>query len=192
MIVEEELGFPTTTPDGLRETCRALPCEPTLSLLAMLAGRVESTRNNPIKHLEVAEWFYGPGELIDVYKRFVATHPGRTVFAGQALYSLMRIVLEEAYDAPIDKDLTDEERANLRSALLASNSVTERGIDTTVGEHQDDLLAYELQVGHYYHRGRWMEPGSPSQALRARDDRRRAARLARGRARLRMARAKRA
>jgi hypothetical protein len=157
MIVEEELGFPRTSLEDLRATCGRLPSEPSLSLLAMLAGRVEGTRNNPMKHLEVAEWFYGSGELVDRYKRFVTNNPGRTVFAGQALYSLMRVVLEEAYEAPITRDLTDDERRELTSALLASNSVTERGIDMNVGGLQEDLLAYELQVGHYYHRGRWME-----------------------------------
>jgi hypothetical protein len=79
------------------------------------------------------------------------------VFAGQSLYSLMRIILEEAYDAPITQDLTGDERRDLTSALVACNSVTERGIDMSVGELREDLLAYELQVGHYYHRGRWME-----------------------------------
>src|SRR2546429_102013 len=58
MIVEEELGLPRTSLADLRAICRTLPDEPTLLLLAMLAGRVEATRNNPIKHLEVAEWFY--------------------------------------------------------------------------------------------------------------------------------------
>jgi hypothetical protein len=102
-------------------------------------------------------WIYGSGELVERYKRFVIDNPGRTVFAGQALYSLMRIILEEAYEAPITQDLTDLERRDLTSALLASNSVTARGIDMSVGELREDLLAYELQIGHYYHRGRWME-----------------------------------
>jgi hypothetical protein len=157
MIVAEELELPPTDIEGLREICRRLPCEPALSLLAMLAGRVEATRNIPQKHLEVAEWFYGSGELVNRYRRFIANNPGRTVFAGQSLYSLMRILLEEAYDAPITQDLTAAEREDLTGALIACNSVTERSIDMGVGEHQEDLLAYELQVGHYYHRGRWME-----------------------------------
>lgn len=67
----------------------------------MLAGRVETTGADPAKHLEVAEAFPGPGELVNRYRAFVARSPGRTVFAVQALYSLMRILLEEAYDAPI-------------------------------------------------------------------------------------------
>lgn len=40
---------------------------------------------------------------------------------------------------------------------MASNSVTERGTDSRVGPSADDLLAYELQIGHYYSRPSWME-----------------------------------
>src|SRR5450631_3623465 len=42
MIVEEELGIPATSLDALRQICRQLPSEPSLSLLALLAGRVET------------------------------------------------------------------------------------------------------------------------------------------------------
>jgi hypothetical protein len=157
MIVEEELGIPATSLDALRQICRRLPSESSLSFLALLAGRVDTAGGDPIKHLEIAEWFYGSGELVDRYKQLVASSPGRVVFAGQALYSLMRILLDEAYDAPITVDLADEERQGLTAALLACNSITERGIDTNVGALQEDLLAYELQVGHYYHRDPWME-----------------------------------
>src|SRR5688572_29839176 len=69
----------------------------------------------------------------------------------------MRLALEEAYDAPIDQDLDAAERESIKDAIVASNSITERGIDMHVGPLQEDLLAYELQVGNYYHRGRWME-----------------------------------
>lgn len=157
MIVQEELGLPSTSLNELRVICGTLPCEPTLSLMAMLAARVETAGTDAIRHLEVAEQFYGGGALVDRYKQFVAHNPGRTVFAGQALYSLMRIVLEESYEAPIAQDLTSDERHVLTSALLACNSVTERGIDLTYSELQEDLLAFELQIGHYYHRGRWLE-----------------------------------
>jgi hypothetical protein len=157
MIVQEELGLPTTSVDALRAVCRRLPCEPTLRLLALLAGRVESAGIDATKHLEVAEWFYGPVDLVRRYREFVANNPGRAIFAPQALYSLMRIFLEEAYEAPIAQDLTVNERQDLTSALLACNSVTARRIDMNFGDLQQDLLAFELQVGHYYHRGRWME-----------------------------------
>ena len=69
----------------------------------------------------------------------------------------MRVLIDDAYDAPITQELTDDERRQLFRAVVASNSVIERAIDTSVGPTTEDLLAYELQAGAYYSRPRWME-----------------------------------
>jgi hypothetical protein len=69
----------------------------------------------------------------------------------------MRILIEDAYDAPIEQELTDQERIKLLTVVAASNSIIERGIDFSVGENLDDLLAYEMQAGGYYSRPQWME-----------------------------------
>ena len=69
----------------------------------------------------------------------------------------MRVLVENAYDAPITQELTDDERLLLLGAVVASNSVIERGTDASVGPTTQDLLAYELQAGGYYSRPLWME-----------------------------------
>jgi len=157
VIVEEQLGLATTDLGGLRRTAAALPFEPCVSLLSMLAGRVEATIRQPRKQLALAEEFFGPSELVERYRSIVSDDPRAYVFGPQSLYTLMRVLVEEAYDAPITHDLTEAERLGLLTAVVASNSVIERGIDTSVGPSALDLLAYELQVGTYYSRPPWME-----------------------------------
>jgi hypothetical protein len=157
LIVEEQLGLTTTDLDGLRAFARELPFEPSMSLLALLAGRVEAALSSPTRQLKLAESFFGRNELTSSYAALVRNDPKAYVFGPQSLYTLMRVLIEEAYDAPIDQALTTEEKVTLMRAVIASNSVTERGTDTGVGPTSEDLLAYELQVGHYYSRPAWME-----------------------------------
>jgi hypothetical protein len=157
VIVEEQLGLVTTDLAGLRRTVQALPFEPCVSLLSMLAGRAEATISQPREQLALAEEFFGPSELVERYRGIVNDDPRAYVFGPQSLYTLMRVLVEEAYDAPITQELTEAERLGLLTAVVASNSVIERGIDTSVGPSALDLLAYELQVGNYYSRPPWME-----------------------------------
>jgi len=157
VIVEEQLDLPTTDFDGLRQKASGLPFEPCVSLLSILAGRVEKTINNPAQQLALAEEFFGPCELVKRYRAVTTTDPSANVFGPQSLYTLMRVLVEDAYDAPITQKLTDDERLLLLGAVVASNSVIERGTDTSVGPTTEDLLAYELQAGGYYSRPRWME-----------------------------------
>lgn len=56
----------------------------------------------------------------------------------------MRILIEEAPDAPITQELTAAQKLALMEAVVAYNSVTERGTDAGVGPSGADLLAYEL------------------------------------------------
>jgi hypothetical protein len=51
VIVEEQLDLPTTDLDGLRRMATRLPFEPCVSLLSILAGRVEATINDPAQQL---------------------------------------------------------------------------------------------------------------------------------------------
>jgi hypothetical protein len=157
VIVEEQLGLKPTDLDGLREISASLPFEPCVSLLSNLAGRVEGTFNRPAEQLEIAEGFFGASELVERYREVIRRDESAHIFGPQSLYTLMRVLVHEAYDAPITQELTSDERLGLMSAVVASNSVIERGLDTSVGSGREDLLAYELQVGHYYSRPSWME-----------------------------------
>lgn len=157
VIVEEQLELAPTDLAGLRTMVAGLPCEPCVSLLSGLAGRVEKTINKPRQQLAIAEEFFGPSELVERYRGVLDQDPRAHIFGPQSLYTLMRVILEDAYDAPITQTLTDDERLGLLTAVVASNSVIERGIDTSVGPDSADLLAYELQVGGYYSRPPWME-----------------------------------
>jgi hypothetical protein len=68
VIVEEQLGLPTTDLQGLRALAARLPVETSVSLLSMLAGRVEPTITKPTLQLAVAEEFFGRGELVETYR----------------------------------------------------------------------------------------------------------------------------
>jgi hypothetical protein len=157
LIVEEQLGLATTDLEGLRVMVAQLPFEPCISLLSMLAGRVEKTINRPLEQLVLAEEFFGPSELLERYRRLVAADEQAHVFGPQPLYTLMRMLVEDAYDAPITQDLTADERLLLLSSVVSSNSVVESDTDLSVGPTAEALLAYELQAGGYYTRPRWME-----------------------------------
>ncbi len=128
-----------------------------MSLVSLLAGRVEKTLGKPDQQVTLAEEFFGKSELVDRYRDIAAAQSNAHVFAPQSLYALMRILIEDAYDAPIEQELTPEERLVLIGCIVAANSITERGIDIGVGPLQEDLLAYELQIGNYYRRPNWLE-----------------------------------
>lgn len=157
VIIEDQLGLPTTDFPGLRALATPLPFEPCVSLLSILAGRVEATIGKPDRQLALAEEFFGPVEIVEDYRAIIRTDPRAHVFAPQSLYTLMRVLVDEADDAPITQQLTGDERLLLLRSVIASSSVIERGIDTGVGPGSHDLLAYELQAGSYYSRPRWME-----------------------------------
>jgi hypothetical protein len=156
LIVEEQLGLAPTDIDGLRAMAARLPFEPSMSVLALLAGKVEESVDDSAKQLEIAEWLFGAGELVQRYRALIAAEPKARIFGPQSLCALMRILIEEAHEAPITDELTAAERLALIEALVAANSVTERGIESAVGANRQDLLAYELQVGNYYSRPPWM------------------------------------
>jgi len=157
LIVEEQLGLTATDMAGLRAMAARLPFEPCMSLLASLAGRVEKVMARPAEQLVLAEAFFGPSELMQRYRARMARDAKATIFGPQPLYILMRIMIDEARDAPITQELTPSERVDLMRAVVASNSVTESGTDPAVGPTSKDLLGYELQIGHYYSRPPWIE-----------------------------------
>jgi hypothetical protein len=157
LIVEEQLGLPVTDLDGMKTIVAKLPFEPCMSLLAILAGRVEATLSDGRRQIDLAREFFGDGPLMQRYAQIIASDDRSRIFGPQSLYTLMRVLIDEAYGAPITQQLTDEERGQFFRAVVASNSVIERGIDMLVGPTTEDLLAYELQAGAYYARPQWME-----------------------------------
>jgi hypothetical protein len=157
LIVEEQLGLPVTDLDGMKEIAARLPFEPCMSLLAILAGRVEATLRDGRGQIDLAREFFGDGPLVQSYAQIIAGDDRWRIFGPQSLYTLMRVLIDDAYDAPITQQLTDEERGQLFRAVVASNSVIESGTGRAVGPTQEDLLAYELQIGTYYSRPQWME-----------------------------------
>jgi hypothetical protein len=157
LIIAEQIGLPATNLAGLRTIAARLPFEPTMAFLATLAGRVETAMGDQRRQLDIAEWFFGPGELVDRYRAFMSTEPKALIFGPQSLYILLRLVIEEARESPIDHELTESERDALREALVAANSTTHRGFRTPGGPSRDELLAFELQVGNYHSRPSWME-----------------------------------
>lgn len=165
LIVEEQLGLKTTDMAGLRAMAARLPFEPCMSLLANLAGKVEQAIDQPAKQLAIAEGFFGRSDLVERYGAVIDDDPKAHIFGPQSLYTLMRLIVDEAYDAPITQELTTAEKLALMEAVVASNSVTERGTDSGVGLSGDDLLAYELQIGHYYSRPPWMEEMARARTL---------------------------
>lgn len=157
LIVEEQLSLPVTDLDGLKKIAAKLPFEPCISQLAILAGRVEATLHDGRRQIELAREFFGDGPFIQRYAKVIASDDRLRIFGPQSLYTFMRVLIDEAYEAPITQQLTNEERDEFFRGVVASNSVIERGIDMSVGPTTEDLLAYELQAGAYYARPQWME-----------------------------------
>lgn len=157
LIVEEELGLPVTDMNGLRAMACSLPFEPCMSLLSILAGRVEATIRDAQGQIDLAREVFGAGDLLERYMALADPEGRRRIFGPQSLYTLMRVLIDAAYDAPIDRQMKGHERELLLRSVVASNSVIEREIDTSVGPTIEDLLAYELQAGAYYSRPQWME-----------------------------------
>ncbi|MBS1894047.1 MAG: hypothetical protein JST59_22335 [Actinobacteria bacterium] len=156
LIVEEQLDRASTSLDGLRRIAATLPFEPSMVILAMLAGRVEAAAADPGGQLAVAEWLFGPGAIVDRFRAIIALEPRSVIFGPQPLYTLIRIVIEEAREASILEPMSTGERDALSDAIIAANSVTQRGI-ARGGSHREELLAFELQVGNYHSRPTWME-----------------------------------
>ena len=72
LIVEEQLGLPVTDLEGMRKIARKLPFEPCLSLLAILAGRVEATLRDGRGQTELAREFFGDDPLVQRYGEIIA------------------------------------------------------------------------------------------------------------------------
>lgn len=157
LIVEEELGLSVTDVAGLRKMTSGLPFEPCMSLVSILTGRVEAALRTGEGQIELAREFFGDGDLVRAYAKLVDEDGRRRIFGPQSLYTLMRVLIDAAYDAPLGHELTGLERGHLLRAVVASNSVIEREIDMSVGPTTEDLLAYELQAGAYYSRPPWMQ-----------------------------------
>jgi hypothetical protein len=157
LIVEEQLGLATTDLAGLRAIASRLPFEPCVSLLSILAGRVEATLKRPAEQLALAREFFGPSDLVERYRAAMAADSSAYIFGPQPLYTLMRVLVEDAYEAPIARELSEGERVLLLRAVVAASSAIERGTDSSVGPSPVDLLAYELQTGGYHSRPSAME-----------------------------------
>ncbi len=168
-IVERELGLTTTSMVRLRHIARSLPFEPSMSLVSILTRKVEAVDSGPAAQIALAEEFFGRSAIVERYRRAVASSPSlgpaKHVFAPQSLYTLMRVLIDEAYDAPITQNLTTGEQAHLERAVVACNSVTTRGVNPANGSRTLDLLAFELQIGSYYHRTKWLEAMTRHYAL---------------------------
>jgi hypothetical protein len=157
VIVEQDLGLETTNLAGLEAFAARLPFEPSVSLLSQLSSRAEDTMRNPVAQVKLAEAFFGSGEIVERYRTVASASPDARIFGPQSLYTLIRVLVEHAYEAPITQKLTVDERVLLMRAVVASNSAIEWGVEHELGTSDEDILAYELQAGSYYSRPRWLE-----------------------------------
>lgn len=56
-----------------------------MAILAMLAGRVEAATKDPGGQLAIAEWLFGPGEIVDRLRAIIALEPRSVIFGPQPL-----------------------------------------------------------------------------------------------------------
>ncbi len=154
VIVEEHLGLPVSDLAKLRAMCAKLPFEASMSLVANLAGRVETVMSDAHKQLQLAAQLFRVDHLIERYAQLIRDEPRFSIFGPQSLYALMRVLVEEARDAPLDTPITAQEHAQLLRAIIASNSVIETGRDLSSPPGLKEYLAYEFQVGAYYSHSR--------------------------------------
>jgi hypothetical protein len=157
LIVEEQLGLETTDMDGLREMARRLPFEPSAWAVASLAGRVEETLDQPLIQFDIAVHYFGGNALIPRYRELIERDPKAAIFGPQPLQTLMRVLVDEAYDAPLSQGMAPVDGRTLMRAIVASNSVIERTTDRGVGPTPEELLAYMVQIGNLSSRPAWME-----------------------------------
>jgi len=149
LIVEEQLGLTATDMAGLRAMAARLPFEPCMSLLASLAGASRS--DGPAGRAAGARRKLSSDRVSSCsLSARMARDAKATIFGPQPLYILMRIMIDEARDAPI----TQETHAQREGGSDASGRGVELGhgewTDPAVGPTSKDLLGYELQIGHYY------------------------------------------
>jgi hypothetical protein len=157
LIVEEQLGLETTGMDGLREMARRLPFEPSVWAVASLAGRVEEALDQPLVQLDIATHYFGAIDLIPRYRELIERDPKASIFGPQPLQTLTRVLVDEAYDAPLSQGMTPVDGRTLMRAIVASNSVIERTTERGVGPTPEEMLAYMVQIGNLSSRPVWME-----------------------------------
>lgn len=157
MIVEEQLGLKRTSFARFRKLAAQLPFEPSIAVVSNLAGGVEASLHRPADQVQIAREFFGDNKLTRRLAEIVRQDPAAHVFAPQSLTILMRLLIDHAADVALGEELTEDQILLLMEAVVASSSLTERGLDLNVGKFEEDLLAYELQVSGYYARPPWME-----------------------------------
>ena len=165
LITEEQLQLRQTDMPGLERLAAALPFEPSIAVVARLAGHAEDAVGKSAEQLRIAREFFGVNELTDRYEAIISADNRSQIFGAQSLHCLMRILIENSGEGLVDQELDEGQRLQLMEAVVASNSITERGIDIGVGPERLDLLAYEIQVGNYYARAPWMEELSRARRL---------------------------
>lgn len=149
-VAEEELGFTRLDEDDVRALVRRLPFDAAMCVLAALFGWVDDSGWGSGRQAELANSFYG-GVVAERLSAILAQQPGRHAFAPQGLHVLMKLLIEEAADAPT-REWNDDVRVVLARATLGVHSIIEHGIDSGVKDDVAALLAYLVQASGYYSR----------------------------------------
>jgi hypothetical protein len=166
LIVEEHLGFSPSTLTEVRAMCRKLPFEPAMLTVASLAhGQIEATMSSSAKQMRLVESVFAPGLILDRYRELLSSDRRLQIWGPQSLYVLMRLLIDEAADAPISQQLKVADKIGLLRVLIASNSIVESGRSLNKPPGLEDLLAFETQIGSYYARPTWLEDMTRPQAL---------------------------
>lgn len=149
LIDEQTLGLPQTTLAGLRELVRELPFESAMLSLALLNLRAERVLNDPAGQWALVRWFYESWpELLGRYERVLQSAPARPIFSPQPIALLMRLLIEEAREAPF-AELTPSEFRSLQQAVLGAHSALEDPLGAPTTEA---IVAYELQASSFFNR----------------------------------------
>ncbi len=145
-INEHDLGLVPATESHLRNIARILPTEPTLLGLARLLQIVERTRPYPKSQVEIAQHFYGDGDIARRITNYVPSTERWQVFDPLAITGLLSIVLQESQDERTNW-LEDQDGSLFRSLVLGATSVLNELVTRRASEapNADAFLALSFQ-----------------------------------------------
>jgi hypothetical protein len=142
--------IPVMTLGRLRLLAAEIGFEPAMVMLARTAAHVMAIGGRG-DQLQLAEWFYGPGPVLERMRELARSTENVRLFAEQHIYTLMRVLVDHARDELAGGDIPIQQIALIRRALLGCSSVVSQATEAT-HEFADDAegwIAYSIQACAY-------------------------------------------
>jgi hypothetical protein len=140
--------------EEFRYEAARLPFEPAISVVSLMSSRIWPIWTDGSSQVNLAKEMWGEIPLVEIYRSFVARHPGGVPFSQQQTAIVQRVLLDYAREASLEEVLTQDEILGLTRLLVHAHDLVDASHASLDRDQANlmELLAYVMQVGAYYER----------------------------------------